>query len=390
MMKNKFNLIIIYVLTFSFTVVQAKTNHLLNSSLIDVNYVGDVSGLSSVFKHLDSSLKILPYAGIRKNINVNLNLHQVSFQDISDTVINQTNNLVALVYDNSKNSLQLTYTPHLDVGEDAIKESLKWQNGHAPLPILQADGVVRFPYGLYEPIVNCQAFNLCDIELQQGEEIQGIVIGDSLRWNQGDQGIPTVFSGQGKELTPHLVLKPNQNGLETSLVITTSRRTYMIKLRSSTSNYVARIGFYYPGEIIQKIKNENKIEAESMDEADDINSTITMPMIDLAKINYNYTIENNDYIWSPVKVFDDGISVYIQLPLEVSSRSLPTLCIVANNDYNGKNCEMVNFRFKNHFYIVDKLFDQAILVNGFGEKVETIRLKREETKKGFWAKLFRR
>jgi type IV secretion system protein VirB9 len=286
--------------------------------------------------------------------------------------------------------LQINYTPHLDVANDAIKESLKWQNGHAPLPILQADGVVRFPYGQYEPIITCQTFNLCDIELQQGEEIQGIVIGDSARWNQGDQGIPTIFSGQGKELTPHLVLKPNQNGLETSLVITTSRRTYMIKLRSSISNYVARIGFYYPAEIIQNIKTINQLEAESINEQNDIGSAIEIPMLDLAKLNYNYSIANNDYIWSPVKVFDDGISVYIQLPPEVSSRSLPTLCIVANNDYSGKNCEMVNFRFKSHFYIVDKLFDQAMLINGFGENVETVRIKKEEKKKGFWARLFRR
>ena len=71
------------------------------------------------------------------------------------------------------------------------------------------------------------------------------------------------------------------------------------------------------------------------------------------------------------------------MPDGVNSRSLPGICIVGTDT---SQCELVNFRFNDHFYIIDKLFDKAKLVNGFDRSAETITISRD--KPGFWARLF--
>ena len=337
-------------------------------------------------RQYDSNLIILPPLGAKKTLDVNLELQGVRLNDLNDAISSQTNNQVRLIYDEQKDSLRLSYSTIVEVGKDALSESLKWQNGNTPKPVLQADGVVRFPYGEYLPVIICQPLNLCDIELQGGEEIQGIVIGDSTRWNEGDQGIPVVYSGTGSNLTPHLVLKPNQGGLETSLLVTTSKRTYSIKLKSANSGYLARAGFYYPATIVQNFKDKKQLESnQSLANVIVTNPDTKLSLFDLSHANYKYSIEGDNYPWKPTQVFDDGISVYIQLPPETDSRSLPGICVILDDDDN--KCEMVNFRYTNHFYIVDRLFNRAKLISGNPDSFQTITIQRNPPP-GFWARLF--
>lgn len=273
---------------------------------------------------------------------------------------------------------------------EAIGESLKWQNGGVPRPTLKADGVVRFPYGDYQPIITCKPLNLCDIELQAGEQIQGILIGDSVRWNDGDQSIPVVYSGDANKLIPHLVLKPSQSGLETTLMVTTSKRTYMVKLRSSSSGYLERAGFYYPHEdnvayglTSAQIKNKNK-------ESNSVDVVIQKNSVNPSKFNHKYSVSGGNYVWKPIEVFDDGISVFIKMPDSIDSRNLPGVCVLVSGD--NSQCELVNFRYDNHFFIIDKLFDQVKLVNGLGKDAETLVITRDgiskTTRRRGWVHLF--
>lgn len=359
----------------------------LGSQTFDFSYSGNVINIPALLRQYDSSLIILPALGQKKALEVNLNLQGVNLTDINDAITSQTSNQVSLIYDEISDSLRLSFSTTLDVGKDAVSESLKWQNGVAPKPVLQSDGVVRFPYGEYQPVVTCQPLNLCDIELQAGEDIQGIVIGDSARWNEGDQGIPIVYSGSGNNLIPHLVLKPNQSGLDTSLLVTTSKRTYSFKLKSASSGYVVRVGFYYPAEMVRIFDAKKaQLREERMASGTVTNPDMKMSLFDLSRANYKYSIEGKDYAWKPTQVFDDGRSVYIQLPPGVDSRSLPGICVLVDGG-DDSSCEMVNFRYNNHFFIVDKLFNQAKLINGYGDSMETITIQRNP-KPGFWARLF--
>lgn len=357
----------------------------------DLTYSGNVANLLDQIKLYDSSLHILRPLGHIRKIPVNIDLQGVGIDDLSNVLNDQTSGQVAIIYDVIANSARLNYTDKFDVGNDAVSESLKWQSGNTPRPILKRDGVVRFPYGEYQPIVICQPLNLCDIELQAGEDVEGIVIGDSLRWNEGDKGIPVVYSGVGDNLTPHLVLKASQDGLDTTLLITTSKRTYMIRLKSRNNGYVARSGFYYPDELMTRFNaNKEKLKATTFatNLATITNPDIKMPLVNLSKVNYNYTISGDNYSWKPTHVFDDGISIYIQMPDGISSRSLPGLCVLPDGETDKHKCEMVNFRYNNHFYIVDKLFNEAILMNGFDDTAQTIEILRSPDKPGFWARLF--
>jgi P-type conjugative transfer protein TrbG len=278
-----------------------------------------------------------------------------------------------------QNSLHLGY----DVGSDAVIQSLKWQNGGDPKPVLKRDGVVKFPYGQYEPTITCKPLNLCDIELEMGETIQSVLIGDSVRWNDGDQGIPIVYSGTGSSTTPHLVLKPIEANIATNLMVTTSKRTYMMKLKSSNYGYVIRSGFYYPSTEIMNYSNQSLINKNNNLE-NNFDGKNNKSLVDLAKLNYKYEIIGADYDWKPVQVFDDGISVYIKLPDNISSKSLPGLCII--NPIDKLQCELVNFKFNDHFYIINRLFDEATLMNGFDNKAQIITIRKKQS--GFFARLF--
>lgn len=351
-----------------------------NSNLsFDFDYSGNVLNILTELKKTIPNIKIFaPIGLVKNNININLSLQNVTIKDLREVLLGQTNGVVDIKYDKNSNIIRLYFTDKLDVGKDAILESIKWQQGGSPKPILKKDGVVRFPYGEYQPIVICQPTNLCDIELQANEEIQGIVIGDSVHWNDGDSGIPIVYSGTGKNITPHLVLKPNSANLETSLMVTTSKRTYMIKLKSSNTNFLARAGFYYPGEMVQKYEI-NKFKKNTSNNGG-------LPLININNLNYRYSLSDKDFDWKPLQVFDDGLSVFIQFPDSVATRNLPAICIL--DETSDEKCEMVNFRFNDHYYVVDKLFRKAKLVNGFGDKAQVITVSLNEEHKSFWSKLF--
>ena len=46
----------------------------------------------------------------------------------------------------------------------------------------------------------------------------------------------------------HLIIKPMDVGLETSLVVTTNRRSYHFRLRSHRTEYMPQVSFTYPEE----------------------------------------------------------------------------------------------------------------------------------------------
>ena len=55
------------------------------------------------------------------------------------------------------------------------------ENGKAP--IIKRPGFLEYPYGESQPIIYCQPLRACDIELQAGEEILGMSLGDKVRWS---------------------------------------------------------------------------------------------------------------------------------------------------------------------------------------------------------------
>jgi type IV secretory pathway VirB9-like protein len=115
-----------------------------------------------------------------------------------------------------------------------------------------ADGKVIYLFGETQPSVVCSPLQVCDIELQGGEVVRDVLVGDTVRWK-----VEPATSGAAGGQAIHLVVKPAEAGLVTSMVVTTSRRTYHIQLKSHPSQYMARVGFEYPQDVSSKLADIN-------------------------------------------------------------------------------------------------------------------------------------
>ena len=77
--------------------------------------------------------------------------------------------------------------------------------------------------------------------------------------------------------------------------------------------------------------------------------------------------------WRPTRVFDDGAKTYIQFPKDLSVSEAPPLFVT---ERKGKTANLVNYRVKGDYYVVDRLFDAAEL--RLGEKDQMIvRIERQ-------------
>jgi type IV secretion system protein VirB9 len=224
---------------------------------------------------------------------------------------------------------------------------------------------------------------LCDIQLEAGETINSLLLGDTINWLDNDESgikLPIIFSGPDNNQTPHIVLQPSREGLNTTLLITTNKRTYYIKLYSSNSVNVSRAGFYYPREQLDQleVKRNANLTIENQTLSDSNN------LVDPKDMHFNYTISGDtDAPFNPIQVFDDSKHVYIQMPNDLSSRNLPAFYVMAPDN---STLQIVNFRYKAPFFVIDKIFTKGVLVYGLDDNEQKITISKKE--KGFWARLF--
>jgi type IV secretion system protein VirB9 len=231
----------------------------------------------------------------------------------------------------------------------------KWR-GATGLVTRGADGKVIFLYGEVQPSVVCSPLQVCDIELQGGEVVRDVLVGDTVRWK-----IEPATSGATGGQAIHLIVKPSEAGLVTSMVVTTSRRTYHIQLKSHPSQYMARIGFDYPEDVSTRLADVNsRLEA----------SLIPGAGISAERLNFSYSVSGSAS-WRPTRVYSDGQKTYIQFPRLISGQDAPVLFVVSG----GQN-RIVNYRMKNDMMVVDYNVDRAILVSGVGWHREKITIRR--------------
>jgi type IV secretion system protein VirB9 len=248
-----------------------------------------------------------------------------------------------------------------------------WRSGQNT-PAAGPDGRVLFAYGAGLPIVVCAPLRVCMIELQAGEKITGEPqIGDSVRWN-----ISPAMYGQADQTTSVIVLKPQEPGLDTNLLITTDRRAYYLRLVSKPQDYVARVAFSYPEEENSQKWQQHVLEQRALAKETNRNAQLMPAMITAEKLNFNYRISGGNEELRPVRVFDDGSKTYIQMRAEVQNREAPVLVVLGTD---GKG-EMTNYRVQQQTYIVDRLFDRAQLILGAGKKAQKVEISREQRTKG--------
>ena len=252
--------------------------------------------------------------------------------------------------------------------------------GAAP-PVAGADGAVVFAFGGAEPTVVCAVLQVCDVQLQAGEQVNSINVGDSSRWL-----ITPAVSGQSPSEVQHLMLKPMDVGLATSLVVTTDRRTYHMALVSRREDYMPSVAFSYPADTAAQWANLRlHVAQEAAADQARVAKETAVPGAQaangsqeyLANLRFNYTI-TGEAGWMPVRVFNDGVKTVIEMPSSLPQGDAPTLVVVRKGGAisNDADTTLVNYRVQDGRYIVDQVFDQAVLVVGVGAKQERVTIVR--------------
>ncbi|MEM9178070.1 MAG: P-type conjugative transfer protein TrbG [Pseudomonadota bacterium] len=205
-----------------------------------------------------------------------------------------------------------------------------------------------------------------DIALQSGETLVSVSAGDTVRWVVGD-----TVSGTGPNARAHVLVKPINADIRTNLMIATDRRTYHLELESVPSGYMAALSWRYPVDELAELTSRNR-------QAISAQANVIDRGLSLDGLNFDYRLSGDRPTWKPVRVFDDGRQVYIQMPDTIQTTDLPPLFVLGSDG----DAELVNYRLRGQYYIVDRLFQAAEL--RLGTKPQTVvRISKGAARSGF-------
>jgi type IV secretion system protein VirB9 len=191
-----------------------------------------------------------------------------------------------------------------------------------------------------------------DVELQPGENLVSVAAGDTARWVIGD-----TTSGAGSGKRTHILVKPIASGLRTNLVITTDRRVYLLSAASTSGQGMVAVSWTYPQDELLALKAAKDAALAAAPVAQNV-------AVD--QLNFNYRIEGDQAPWRPVRAFDDGAQTFIEFPLSIRTGEIPPLFVVGSSG----RAELVNYRLRGRYYVIDRLFSVAEL--RLGEKRQLV------------------
>lgn len=250
----------------------------------------------------------------------------------------------------------------------AISIGHKWQTGSATSkPVAGRDGSIQFVYGSGQTQILCAVLQVCDVALQPGEQVNNLQVGDP-RFQ-----VDPAITGVGETERLHLLIKPQDAGLDTSLVVTTNRRTYHFRLRSSSKAFMPYISFTYPEEAQAKWDAIRIRDTQAR-----IDNTLPQTGEYLGNLNFNYQLTGNAR-WKPCRVYNDGVKTIIEMPTAMQQSEAPTLLILrCGGLFKKDETVMVNYRVQNNRFIVDSVFDKAVLIAGVGRNQERVTITRSK------------
>lgn len=240
----------------------------------------------------------------------------------------------------------------------ALNLTRQW-SGRGPEPVLSHSGKLTYVHGASMPTIIASPMQVCDVELQPGEQVNEVIVGDSARWM-----VDTGTAGD----TTHLFIKPVDAGLETTAVITTDRRVYHLRLVSQRSGHTPYVGFVYADSMRSGFTRK---KAALEEEKSRRTTMVEGRPVDISSLNFGYEVKGKAS-WKPVRVFDDGEKIFIHLPRKLSE--MPVLLARRR----GENV-MVNYRTDDGNMVVDGVFDDISLLLGVGRHREEVKIIRKES-----------
>lgn len=270
-------------------------------------------------------------------------------------------------------------------------------------------GLVTFAYGSGIPTVVCALLELTDLAFEKGESILSVQLGDSVRWN-----IESAISGSANDSIEHLIVKPLEAGLKTSMLITTDRRTYHIRLKSTEADFMPAVVFSYPNSLKLPSKKHygddsylqytsNYDSNEDHNDYSETNSSLnnyssvqnvsyegnSRPALNVAatyndstqKRNYNYSVDGDSKI-IPQNIYDDGKRTFIVMNNPINSSYLPVLQEISSESFlffGEDKTNTINFTYFDNTFVVDGLYSHLRLISKNGEEKQSADVVRLES-----------
>lgn len=270
-------------------------------------------------------------------------------------------------------------------------------------------GLVTFAYGSGIPTVVCALLELTDLAFEKGESILSVQLGDSVRWN-----IESAISGSANDSVEHLIVKPLEAGLKTSMLITTDRRTYHIRLKSTEADFMPAVVFSYPNSLKLPSKKHygddsylqytsNYDSNEDHNDYSETNSSLknyssvqnvsyeenSRPALNVAatyndstqRRNYNYSVDGDSKI-IPQNVYDDGKRTFIVMNNPINSSYLPVLQEISTESFlffGEDKTNTINFTYFDNTFVVDGIYSHLRLISKNGEEKQSADVVRLES-----------
>ena len=134
-----------------------------------------------------------------------------------------------------------------------------------------------------------------------------------------------------------------------------------------------RVAFTYPDEAMAKWEEIKKQEQAA-------HSRQVLPGTGeyLGNLDFNYSIEGQASGWKPLRVYNDGVKTIIQMPAALNQAEAPILLVVRKDGglFTDEESVQVNYRLQGDRYIVDSIFDKAILVAGVGSGQDRVTIRK--------------
>lgn len=196
-----------------------------------------------------------------------------------------------------------------------------------------------------------------DIALQPGENLVAVAAGDTVRWVIGD-----TTSGSGTEKRTHILVKPFASGLATNLVVTTDRRSYHLQLTATSRTAMAALSWTYPADQLIALRRASEQAAAAAPVSEGVS---------IDSLHFNYRVSGSAPDWRPLRAFDDGRQTFVEFPASIVVGEAPPLFIIGASG----EAELVNYRVRGRFYVIDRIFNTAELRLGT-RKQQVVRIDR--------------
>ncbi len=211
----------------------------------------------------------------------------------------------------------------------------------APRAFINASALMPFVESMIYHVYTAPE-RVTDIALQPGEVLGAVASGDTARWVIGD-----ASSGTGADKRSHVLIKPFSVGLTTNLVITTDRRTYHLTVSSGAGAPMSSLSWTYPQDALIALQKSQAATPAAPIAA----------VLDVDALHFNYSITGDEPQWRPLRAFDDGRQTFIEFPPTLRVGEAPPLFLVGAKG----DAQLVNYRLRGRYYVVDRLFEVAEL-----------------------------